>query len=229
MSNPRWSVLDAWQTCLCPLSLRPLSPSPGVSGPNFAQGSALDTGCGTVLTGLVPASLPLVPGCSPTPALGSGYTHLWVGRLHAGVPRAGPDWGQEGQQGLEVTLVAAKPHSPQEKPERASTYPRLTLAFLTQSLASVNSFLVTVSVLERAYGPGPAPFFYRWSHRPWQVKWFARGAVSLGHSQDPKRGLLIPRLPQEAWGGDLLFTWGQPPLLGLGNSSWLEREDRAGF
>lgn len=56
-----------------------------------------------------------------------------------------------------------------------------------------------------------------------------RGTVSLGHSQDPKQGLLIPRLPQEAWGGDTLLTWGQPPLLGLGKSSWLEWEDRAGF
>lgn len=53
--------------------------------------------------------------------------------------------------------------------------------------------------------------------------------VSLGHSQDPKQGLLISRLPQEAWAGDTLFTWGQAPLLGLGKSSWLEWEDRAGF
>lgn len=48
--------------------------------------ASLWTGWGTVLTGLVPASLPLVPRSPPTPALGSGCTHLWVGRLHAGVP-----------------------------------------------------------------------------------------------------------------------------------------------
>lgn len=49
----------------------------------------------------------------------------------------------------------------------------------------------------------------------------AGGTVSLGHSQDPKQVLLTPRLPSEAWGGDMLFTWGQPAL-GLGKSSWLE-------
>lgn len=56
-----------------------------------------------------------------------------------------------------------------------------------------------------------------------------KGTVSLGHSQDPKQGLLIPRLPLGVWGEKMLFMWGQPPLLGLGKSSWSEWEDRAGF
>lgn len=33
-----------------------------------------------------------------------------------------------------------------------------------------------------------------------------KGTVSLGHSQDPKQGLLIPRLLLEVWGGEMLFT-----------------------
>lgn len=39
--------------------------------------------------------------------------------------------------------------------------------------------------------------------------------MSLGHSQDPKRGLLFPRFPPEAWGEDVLSP-GSAPSAGPG-------------
>lgn len=55
-----------------------------------------------------------------------------------------------------------------------------------------------------------------------------KGTVSLRHSQDPKQCLLVLRLLLGVWGGEMLFMWGQPPLLDLGKS-WSEWEDRTGF
>ena len=112
-------------------------------------------------------------------------------------------------------MVAAKPHSPQEKP-REPPPPRLTLAFLTWSLASVNSFLVTISEQERTLGPRPAPLFSRWSHRPWQVKWFAYRHIKLGAQPTSQTRSLVPKLPPEAWGGQALLPAGNTKASPLG-------------
>lgn len=114
------STLEAWQTSLCPLSLRPPPPSPVVSGLNFAHGFSSGRGLGTCSPAWLQPPCPWVPQCLPIPALGSGRTHLWVWRLNVGVP--GQDQTRaEGTAGTGSNFGGSQTSLSTGKGERAST------------------------------------------------------------------------------------------------------------
>lgn len=159
MPNHRRSTPRRLADILCPPPLCPPSHRTGVSDPNLAQTLALDAdaGWGIVLTGLVPASLPLGAWEPSHPSSGL--------RKHSPLHGEAECQGPQGRSRLRAGGTAATGSNfggsqtslSTGKAERASTPLGLTLAFLTWSLASVNSFLVTVSVLRRTFGPRPAP------------------------------------------------------------------------